>query len=426
MKSKRSSSRKKEPVGSDDVIVDIVDKKRIGGIDHFLVKWSKSSKKDSWEPASEVGKVAKSLIDKFDLEQNKEAEYAVEKLVDRKRVKNGVSYLVKWVGYGMDDCTWEDESSLPAAEIKKYEQQYGKLAPKKKKGEKDDDAEDEAAPSPKKKKKAVKSPTKQAPSTDISVIKSRKIINNVLHYEVKFVGKAQIQTLPLFEIEDVQAISDWEKEQYAAGYAEVTEETVYTVEKILAKRGLGKRAEYRVKWLGYSNTDNTWEKLDNLAGSKKMVAEFDKREAEKELKLAEKEFAVEKIVDEKIYKKKTVYLVKWKGYKTEQNTWEPEEGLKETAADKIDQWQVDKVVKAQKKADRAKVRDEKKAERKAKREAEKVAKKEEASKEGANDEDENAAAEESTADDSTTADDSATAATDETESTPANDEATEE
>ena len=65
------------------------------------------------------------------------------------------------------------------------------------------------------------------------------------------------------------------------------------------------------------STDNTWEKLDNLAGSKKMVAEFDKREAEKELKLAEKEFAVEKIVDEKIYKKKTVYLVKWKGYKTE-------------------------------------------------------------------------------------------------------------
>ena len=73
-----------------------------------------------------------------------------------------------------------------------------KLAPKKKKGEKDDDAEDEAAPSPKKKKKAVKSPAKKAPSTDISVIKSRKIINNVLHYEVKFVGKAQIQTLPLF------------------------------------------------------------------------------------------------------------------------------------------------------------------------------------------------------------------------------------
>ena len=62
------------------------------------------------------------------------------------------------------------------------------------------------------------------------------------------------------------------------------------------------------------SSNNTWETLENLAGSKKMVAEFDKREAEKELKLAEKEYAVERIVDEKIYKKKTVYLVKWKGY----------------------------------------------------------------------------------------------------------------
>lgn len=74
------------------------------------------------------------------------------------------------------------------------------MAPKKKKGEKvDDTAEDEAAaPSPKKKKKAEKSPAKQAPSTNISMIKSRKIINNVLHYEVKFVGQATIKTLPLF------------------------------------------------------------------------------------------------------------------------------------------------------------------------------------------------------------------------------------
>ena len=47
-----------------------------------------------------------------------------------------------------------------------------------------------------------------------------------------------------------------------------------------------------------------------------------------------------------------------------QNTWEPEDGLKENAQDKIDQWQVDKVKKAEKKAASAKKREEKKAERK--------------------------------------------------------------
>ena len=48
----RSSSRTKDPSNSEDVIVDVIDKKRIGGIDHFLVKWSKKSKKDSWEPGT--------------------------------------------------------------------------------------------------------------------------------------------------------------------------------------------------------------------------------------------------------------------------------------------------------------------------------------------------------------------------------------
>lgn len=408
----RSSSRSKEPSNSDDVIVDVVDKKRIGGIDHFLVKWSKKSKKDSWEPASDVTKVAKSLIDKFELEQNKEAEYEVEKLVDRKRVKNGISYLVKWKGYGMDDCTWEDGASLPNNEIVKYEKQYGKIAPKKTKS---DSKADEGESSPKKKKKAAKSPAKTEPSTDISVIKERKIINNVLHYTVKLVGQSAVKTLPIFEIEDVQAISDWEQEQFAAGFTQVSEETEYSVEKIITKRGEGKRAEYKVKWLGYPNSENTWEKLENLSGSKKLVAEFDKRLKEKELKLAEKDYEVEKIVDEKIYKKNTVYLVKWKGYKADQNTWEPEDNLKETAAEKIDQWQVDKVKKAQKQAERAAKRDEKKAERKAKKEAEKAAKKEQASKDKEAEADEPAGedkeveeAAETPADDAAPAEDAAT------------------
>jgi len=98
------------------------------------------------------------------------------------------------------------------------------------------------------------------------------------------------------------------------------------------------------------------------------------------LKLAEKDYEVEKIVDEKIYKSKTVYLVKWKGYKADQNTWEPEDGLKENAQDKIDQWQVDKVKKAERKAATAKKREEKKAERKAKKAAEKEAAKASAEK----------------------------------------------
>ena len=54
-----------------DVIVAIQDSKRVGGVDHYLVKWSQATKKDSWEPAAEVKKVAKSLIAEFEENQSR-------------------------------------------------------------------------------------------------------------------------------------------------------------------------------------------------------------------------------------------------------------------------------------------------------------------------------------------------------------------
>ena len=44
---------------------------------------------------------------------SKEAEYYnVEKILDKKRIKGKIKYLIKWKGFSMDECTWEPISNL--------------------------------------------------------------------------------------------------------------------------------------------------------------------------------------------------------------------------------------------------------------------------------------------------------------------------
>ncbi|CAI8057524.1 Chromobox protein homolog 3, partial [Geodia barretti] len=53
-----------------------------------------------------------------------------------------------------------------------------------------------------------------------------------------------------------------------------------------------------------------------------------KRKAPREVEEEQEEvFSVEKIVSKKIVGGKTLYLLKWKGYDSDENTWEPEENL---------------------------------------------------------------------------------------------------
>lgn len=53
-------------------------------------------------------------------------------------------------------------------------------------------------------------------------------------------------------------------------------EQEYEVESILEKRMRNDKVQYKVKWLGYSEDEATWEEASNLEGCKDLIDDFEK------------------------------------------------------------------------------------------------------------------------------------------------------
>jgi len=123
--------------------------------------------------------------------------------------------------------------------------------------------------------------------------------------------------------------------------------TEYEVEKITGvKEHKDGSVDYLVKWVGFNKP--TWEKESNVQGCQDLIDAYmivkEKKDREKEeyIKNAEEEgnYEVAKIVD--FSRKKTgkrEFLVRWKGFTWEDDTWEPEENL--DCVDLIDKFMAD-------------------------------------------------------------------------------------
>jgi len=139
-------------------------------------------------------------------------------------------------------------------------------------------------------------------------------------------------------------------------------ENEYEVEKLVNLRTIKGRRQFLVRWKGYGETADTWENEKDL-NCPNLIEEYliEEKEKEREMKSPKtvsaktdkskksriskrqtendeqndkddketsKEFEVEKIIEVRFKKNGTKeFLIRWKGFSTSDDTWEPEKNL---------------------------------------------------------------------------------------------------
>lgn len=94
----------------------------------------------------------------------------------------------------------------------------------------------------------------------------------------------------------------------------------FEVQKIIDDEIRSGKKYYRIRWKGWSAKDDTWEPKSSLSCPEIIKAYESSKEDDKE-------FEVEKIVGEKIEYGVRYFLVKWKGWPEDDNSWETEKSV---------------------------------------------------------------------------------------------------
>jgi len=292
--------RVSSPEAEEDYEVEnILEKRGIGKKVEYLVKWKNWNHPDdnTWEPVDSL-EGAIDIIAKFenqlkDAVSETEEVYEVEKILEKRGKGKKVEYLVKWKNYdGPNDNTWENPESLKSAAdvIIKYEEELKNTVLNKEK------------------------------NNEVEKILEKRGKGKKLEYLVKWKNCEGPDDNTWERVDSLNSASDL----ISKFESEEVYEEVYEVEKILEKRGNGKKVEYLVKWKNFDGpNDNTWETLNSLNSSKNMIAKYESELKNKVIN-KEEEDEVEKILEKRRKGKKIEYLVKWKSYDgPDDNTWEP-------------------------------------------------------------------------------------------------------
>ena len=243
--------------------------------------------------------------------EEEEKEYVVEKLLDKrypgtKGIK--IQYLVKYKDYGNEHNSWESKSSLPGNIVNSFEKEQW--------------IKNQSLQSdPRTKKSKLGKDEKQVEKLDKTVaVKSGS--NPNINESMSGSGCSGPE-LAVKKVLDRQVSS-----------TEIDECKEYIVEKLLDKRyprPEGMKIQYLVKWKDYGNEHNTWEPKSSLPET--IINSFEKDQWIKNKSLqfeVERAYIIEKLLDIRFVGSKgnrKQYLVKWRGFGDEHNSWEPKSSL---------------------------------------------------------------------------------------------------
>ena len=108
--------------------------------------------------------------------------------------------------------------------------------------------------------------------------------------------KEQVHYRSSIEFEDCTD-TEFEGEQVHHLSSEFEEEKEFIIEKLLEKRFIRRNTQYLVKWKGYGNEDNTWEPKSNLP--QKIIKSYEKEQRIKNRSLQSEPRAMQnKLIDD--------------------------------------------------------------------------------------------------------------------------------
>ena len=174
--------------------------------------------------------------------EEQEAIYQVERIMGERQRGSTRQYRVRWLGYTAQDDTWEDEDSILDPSLLAEWRSKSNQNPRRR-------------PAPEQKVRGAAAKRGPKLVTWVQCSRCSKWRKGVEGVAVDAEWHCALNG-------DPNAASCEAPEEKASEVEE--QEAIYQVERIMGERQRGSTRQYRVRWLGYTAQDDTWEDEDSI------------------------------------------------------------------------------------------------------------------------------------------------------------------